>query len=181
MVEKFSFDNSRNLTNTEFPLISEQKLLLQKKIFVDWAIWMVASSYSIVESECRRKIITNAIFWYLLTISIPTQNTTLVLTWISLVLRKTSLYWDILRVKCLLVMARWLEKSFWVSRKSFRSTLVRGILSWRTKSLIFLLFFAAYVICKKKYSFSTVYKGVKLLFFSVQNCQLFLFKNKWQQ
>ena len=37
-----------------------------------------------------------------------------------------------------------------------------------------LLFFAAYVICKKNYSFTRVV----FLFFSVQNCQLFLFKNK---
>ena len=39
------------------------------------------------------------------------------------------------------------------------------------------LFFAAYVICKKNYSFSRVV----FLFFSDQNCQLFLFKTKWQQ
>ena len=38
-------------------------------------------------------------------------------------------------------------------------------------------FFTAYVICKKNYSFSRVV----FLFFSVQNCQLFLFKNKCQQ
>ena len=37
-----------------------------------------------------------------------------------------------------------------------------------------LLFFAAYGICKKNYSFSRVV----FLFFSDQNCQLFLFKNK---
>ena len=37
-----------------------------------------------------------------------------------------------------------------------------------------LLFFATYVICKKNYSFS----GVVFLFFSDENCQLFLFKNK---
>ena len=40
-----------------------------------------------------------------------------------------------------------------------------------------LLFFAIYVIHKKNYSFSRVV----FLFFSVQNCQLFLFKNKLQQ
>ena len=44
-----------------------------------------------------------------------------------------------------------------------------------------LLFFAVYEIYKKNYSFSTVNSGVKFLFFSVQNCQLFLFKNKRQQ
>ena len=37
-----------------------------------------------------------------------------------------------------------------------------------------LLFFAAYVICKKNYSFSRVV----FLFFSTQNCQIFSFKNK---
>ena len=40
------------------------------------------------------------------------------------------------------------------------------------RSLLF--FFAAYVICKKNYSFSTVI----FLFFSDQKCQMFLFKNK---
>ena len=40
------------------------------------------------------------------------------------------------------------------------------------------LFFAVYEIYKKNHSFSTVYSGFKTLFFSVQNCQLFLFKNK---
>ena len=47
-------------------------------------------------------------------------------------------------------------------------------------SQIDLLFFAVYVIYKKNYSFSTVYSGVKF-FLSDQNCQLFLFKNKWEQ
>ena len=38
-----------------------------------------------------------------------------------------------------------------------------------------LLFFAAYVICRKNYSFSRV-----VFLFLDQNCQLFSFKNKWQ-
>ena len=42
---------------------------------------------------------------------------------------------------------------------------------------IALLFFAVYIIYKKNYAFSRVV----FLFFSDQNCQLFLFKNKWQQ
>ena len=46
------------------------------------------------------------------------------------------------------------------------------------RSFSVLLFFAVYEIYKKNHSFSTVYSGVKFLFFSVQNCQLFLFKNK---
>ena len=40
-----------------------------------------------------------------------------------------------------------------------------------------LLVFGAYVICKKNYSS----RRVVFLFFSIQNCQLLLSKNKWQQ
>ena len=49
----------------------------------------------------------------------------------------------------------------------------QGLADWFS----LLLFFAVYVIYKKNYSFSRVV----FLFFSDINCQLFLFKNKWQR
>ena len=55
----------------------------------------------------------------------------------------------------------------------------RTFLLWLPESFIYgIFYFSQYIlIYKKNYSFSRVV----FLFLSDQNCQLFLFKNKWQQ
>ena len=61
-------------------------------------------------------------------------------------------------------------------------TLVYELVGHKDLNKSEILFFDVYELYKKNYSFSTVYSGVKFLFFSVQNCQVFYFKNnKWQQ
>ena len=76
----------------------------------------------------------------------------------------------------------WLIESFFVNWFNLKTFVERGYCIFKTNSsrCFFIrwrgfLFFAAYVICKKNYSFSRV------VFFSEQNKELFLFKNKWQQ